>query len=381
MDYKNIFKTCREPQLYGRYITLGHIEPLLRQQQIGSLEVIGMSVQQNPIYALTVGTGATRILMWSQMHGNESTATKALFDLIRFLRCDDVVAQKIFENCTLCIIPMLNPDGAALYTRENAAGTDLNRDFSSYSQPESRCLKAIFDDFTPNYCYNLHDQRTIFGVGDTGKPATISFLAPSFDENRHWNEHRTDAATVIIAMNRVLQQFIPGQVGRFDDAFNNNCAGDTFQMKGVPTILIEAGHFQHDYEREVTREYFFTSMLAGLIANCENVVVTSGIAEYLNIPQNKAVFYDFVYKNVKINDDGKEIITNFAAQFKETLIGDKVAFEAVIIAVGNLERLGHFEYDANQAPYSDVSGSDPKIDSRADFYIGNQKFLNGAPVG
>jgi hypothetical protein len=47
----------------------------------------------------------------------------------------------------------------------------------------------------------------------------------------------------------VLQRYIPGQIGRFDDSFNLNC-GDTFQAMGVPTLLFEAGHFEGDYQRK-----------------------------------------------------------------------------------------------------------------------------------
>jgi hypothetical protein len=47
----------------------------------------------------------------------------------------------------------------------------------------------------------------------------------------------------------------------------------------------------------------------------ENVIVSNGINKYLNIPQNKVVFYDFIYKTSRY--DGIEIITNFALQYKE----------------------------------------------------------------
>jgi hypothetical protein len=52
---------------------------------------------------------------------------------------------------------MLNPDGAALY-RENANKVDLNRDSKHLQSRVS--LRAVFE-FKPDYCFNLHDQRTI----------------------------------------------------------------------------------------------------------------------------------------------------------------------------------------------------------------------------
>jgi hypothetical protein len=167
----------------------------------------------------------------------------------------------ILDHFTFCILPMLNPDGAKLYTRENANGIDLNRDAQNLSQPESMVLRKTFETFQPNYCYNLHDQRTIYGAGESGNTATVSFLAPAFNKNRDINDVRIKAMNVIVAMNKALQQFIPNQVGRFDDSFNLNCVGDTFQYLKVPTILFEAGHFANDFEREITRKYIFIALI------------------------------------------------------------------------------------------------------------------------
>jgi len=376
MNYLQLHEQNKENSLFGRYITLHHIEPLLQKYKV---ETIGKSVLGKPIYKLEFGTGKTKILMWSQMHGNESTTTKGLFDYINFLNSKTEESDTILKNFTFCILPMLNPDGAELYTRENANGIDLNRDAQNLSQPESIILRNIFNEFQPHYCYNLHDQRTIFGVDDTGKPATVSFLAPAFNESRDINAVRLKAIHVIVAMNDVLQQYIPNQVGRFDDSFNINCVGDTFQYLYVPTILFEAGHFPHDYEREETRKYIFIALFSGIEFLHENDIVISKIDDYLKIPQNKVVFYDFVYKNVKINYDGKDKIINFAAQYKEVLYKGKVQFEARIAQIGNLDNFfGHVVVDANGEPFSSEENDFPKIDQKADFCLGkSKKVVNG----
>ncbi|WP_396195477.1 M14 metallopeptidase family protein [Flavobacterium sp.] len=376
MDYSALHQNYKENSIQGRYLTLSHIEPLLAQYKN---EVVGQSVLGKPIYQLSFGTGKTKIFMWSQMHGNESTTTKALFDFIRFLNSGTVESQAILTSFTFCLLPMVNPDGAEAYTRENANGVDLNRDAQNLTQPESVVLRQVFETFQPHYCYNLHDQRTIYGAGDTGNPATVSFLAPAYNESRDMNEVRQKAINVIVAMNNCLQQVIPNQVGRFDDSFNINCIGDTFQFLKVPTVLFEAGHFQEDYEREQTRKYIFTALLSGINYLNENDVVSNKIDDYLKIPQNKVVFYDFVYKNVKINYDGKEKIINFAAQYKEVLNNNKVVFEAQIVQIDDLENhFGHFTIDAQGESYLDETKSFPNIEQKADFYLGkNIKIVNG----
>jgi hypothetical protein len=376
MNYLELHKDYKANSLFGRYITLKDIEPLLAKFQT---EVIGKSVLGKPIYKYEIGSGKIRVFMWSQMHGNESTTTKALFDFFNLIHSQESIGVKLLQEFTFCFIPMLNPDGAELYTRENANKVDLNRDSVNLSQPESQLLRKTFEDFKPDFCYNLHDQRTIFGAGNDGNVATVSFLAPAFNESREINEVRAKAMNVIVAMNDELQNHIPNQVGRFDDGFNINCIGDMFTSLNIPTILFEAGHYQEDYYREYTRKMIFIALISGLKHIHENDVVDNEIAKYLSISQNNIVFYDFLYKNIKINYDGKEIITNFAAQYKEELIDGTIQLNAYIAEIGELKgKFGHVLYNAHKMLYSDDEEKIPKLNQKANFYLGNSiKFVNG----
>ena len=380
MDYLSIFQKNKETELFGRYITLQNIESILGKHFAkNEIKVIGKSVQGKSIYSYRVGTGNFKILLWSQMHGNESTTTKALFDLFNFLDSDVEEVKKWKDKFSFFFIPMLNPDGAELYTRENANNVDLNRDFINLSQPESKLLMRVFNEFEADFCFNLHDQRTIFGVADTGRPATVSFLAPSYNEEREINEVRLKAINLIVAVNNELQQFIPNQVGRFDDSFNGNCVGDTFQQTGVSTVLFEAGHFPNDYQREKTRKFIFIALLKSFQVLYENDIVNNKTVDYLKIPQNNPCFFDIVYRNVKINYDNSKLITNFAAQFKEEIVENRLVLKAYISSIGDLKGFyGHTEYDAQEELFQDDKDNFPKINEKADFSLGNNKeFVNG----
>lgn len=380
MDYKAAFDSYREPSVTGRYIALHHIEPtLLSLKQQGNVTELGKSVLGKPIYVYRNGVGKIRVMMWSQMHGNESTTTKAVFDLFHFL--DSEAGKEFKEKFTFCIIPMLNPDGAEVWTRNNANDVDLNRDSQNLTQPESQILRKCLEDFKPDLCFNLHDQRTIFGVKGTKNPATISFLAPSYNEEKEINQNRKKAMEVISFMNEELQKHIPGQVGRFDDGFNINCIGDTVQHLGIPTILIEAGHYPNDYQREITREYVFMALLVGLDNFNLNKDFDAKYLEYFNISSNMIFFSDVFYKNIKFNYDNKQIITNFAVQFSEKVERGEIIFEAFINEVGNLEGVsGHFEFDAEGGIYEDDFLNYPIVGQKADFRIGKMIFRNGLPV-
>ena len=378
-NFLALYKEYKNPDISGRYITNKNLESFLESlKQSCTPTVLGYSEQEKPIYLVEVGLGKTKLLMWSQMHGNESTTTKATIDFINFLSSDNSLAEALKVEFTFAIIPILNPDGAELYTRANANDIDLNRDFIDLSQIESKLLMDLFNDFKPDFCFNMHDQRTIFSVGDTGKPATISFLAPSYNDACEINETRERAIKVIVDMNKILQEQINGQVGRFDDAYNRNCVGDTFQTLGVPTILFEAGHYPNDYQREITREIVFISVLAACESIANKTFLGNRISDYLNIPQNKTLFYDFVYKNVKINYDGNEICSIFAAQYREVLQDGVITLIPYISDVNISENIkGHVEYDGEFEVFSDNFGNYPVEDRLANFRIGNKRYHNG----
>jgi len=290
----------KEKTIQGRYVINKQILTFLENLSPNfEVEVVGSSVEGRPIKSVAVGTGSQKVLMWSQMHGNESTTTKAILDLLNFLASNDAQAKSLLNNCSLKIIPILNPDGAEAYTRVNANLVDLNRDAQERSQPESKVLRSVYEEFQPDFCFNMHDQRTIFNVGETSKPATVSFLAPSHDEARSISESRAISMQLIAAMDRKLQTMIPGQIGRYDDAFNANCVGDTFQMLNTPTILFEAGHFPDDYERERTREYIYYALLTVLDCIGKNEIHLYSKEDYFDIPENNKLFLDVVIKNAK----------------------------------------------------------------------------------
>ncbi|MEW7280271.1 M14 family zinc carboxypeptidase [Aquimarina sp. 2201CG1-2-11] len=336
------FVTYKVDTLYGRYITHETIKPLLDALSSKiSIEQIGLSENNEPIDLIKIGRGKKRLLFWSQMHGNESTTTKAIFDLLNLLTNDksDLVTR-ILEQSTLYIIPILSPDGARAYTRLNYNLVDLNRDAQEKTQIESRVFNQIVDQIQPDFAFNLHGQRTIFSVGNTNIPATVSFLAPSGDQDRSVTSTRKIAMEIIVKMNDILQKAIPKGVGRYDDGFNLNCVGDTLTFMEIPTILFEAGHFPNDYDREITREYIFYSLCTAIDYISNNNITGDQFEEYFSIPENGKCFYDIVIRDVVLNEENVDI----AVQFKEELIENKVKFVPEVAKIGDLSNFfGHKE--------------------------------------
>lgn len=373
-DIQKLFSEFKEISLYHRYITNTNIEPILKKMgRSADIKIVGYSVLNNPIYSIKIGNGSKKIFMWSQMHGNESTTTKASFDLLNTLISGSLLVKHILEACTIYIIPILNPDGAKAYTRINANEVDLNRDAQLRTQPESKILRSIFNDFKPDFCYNLHGQRTIFSAGKANKPATVSFLAPAQDEACTITTNRKIAMEVIGKMNEMLQKVIPNQVGVYDDAFNLNCVGDTFQSENVPTMLFEAGHFMDDYEREQTRKYIFISLLTSL-DYIATVDVSGNLYEpYFEIPENDKCFLDIIIRNAKFDSGLKDI----GVQYQERLINGKVRFVPKIEKIENLDfYYGHKEINASGDLVLRDDFSPVKLNDEIDFVIKNNKKIS-----
>ncbi|MBQ0733171.1 M14 family zinc carboxypeptidase [Aquimarina celericrescens] len=339
---KNWFANYKESSLSGRYIHGDHIAPLLDLLSAKiEIDQIGVSENNASIHLIKIGTGPKKLLFWSQMHGNESTSTKAIFDLLNLLTdSKNYITNEILKECTLFIIPILSPDGAKAYTRLNHNKVDLNRDAQELTQKESKVLHHLIKQIKPDYAFNLHGQRTIFSAGETNKSATVSFLSPAGDIERTVTMSRKIAMEIIARINTVLQECIPGQVGRYDDGFNINCIGDTLEYNRIPTILFEAGHYANDYDREITREYIFYSLITAIHYIAKNKITGQGYKDYFLIPENRKCFYDVIIRDVVL--DGKSV--DIAVQYTEELIENYVKFVPKIVKIEDLRKFyGHRE--------------------------------------
>jgi hypothetical protein len=228
---------------------LRHAELALRLRELEvlyrgrvALEEVGRSVEGRPLHLLRVGTGPRKVLLWSQMHGDEPSATPALLDVADTLLASPApAARAILDGLTLLMLPMLNPDGAERYGRRNAQAIDVNRDALGLATPEGRTLKAVRDRFEPELGFNLHDQNRRTTVGTTGVLATISLLAVSGDRAGTLTPGRARAKRVSSAVARALAPFVPGGIGRYDEDWNPRAFGDNVTAWGTPVVLIESG--------------------------------------------------------------------------------------------------------------------------------------------
>lgn len=299
------------------------VNPVLAPGMLRSTE-FGKSLQGRSLRALTAGNGPTTVLLWSQMHGDESTATMSLADLMAWFnsrtRERDALRELLLQRLTIVMVPMLNPDGAELFQRENAMGIDVNRDARRLSTPEARALKALRDSIKPSFGFNLHDQNARTLGGPNGRQVGIALLAPAADAERSYGPTRAMARLVAARMREVLEQEIPGRVAKYDDAFNPRAFGDLIQQWGTSTVLIESGALPNDPEKQRLRTVNVIAILTALEAIATGGYRAANPATYESLPVNAGAAVDVVITGARLVLPGEApMFVDIAMNYEDAL--------------------------------------------------------------
>jgi Zinc carboxypeptidase len=265
-------------------------------------ERVGASLEGRSINMITTGQGSTRVLLWSQMHGDEPTATAALFDVFEYFerhRTDDTV-RRIMSSLTLYIVPMLNPDGAERFQRRNAQGIDVNRDALRLQTPEGRLLKQLRDRFNPTVGFNLHNQSWRTSVGDPPKPASISLLSVAYDKSQSENAGRKLTKRICAVIRDALEPFASGQIGKYDEDFEVRAFGDNLTLWGTPVVLIETGGYPSSEPDPSLVRLNFIGILAALDALATGAVDRADAKLYENLPKNESREFFVLVQNATV---------------------------------------------------------------------------------
>ena len=246
-----------------RHADLKNYLELLKKVGV-KVDEVGRSGGNREIYQVEFGTGPLKVFMWSQMHGDEPTATSALIDMFAFLQKNQKLpwVKQIAETMTIRAVPMLNPDGEELYQRRNLQSIDINRDAQALQTPEGQLLKKLRDDWNPAIGFNLHNQQSLTTVGRSNKQATMSLLVVYGDAAKTPSEGLSRNERVTAAMVQALQKFIPDNIAKYDDGYTATAFGDNFTAWGTPVILIETGALVGKDEMYLVRLNFVALMTA-----------------------------------------------------------------------------------------------------------------------
>ena len=313
------------------------------------VEEVGRSNANREIYQVEFGTGKTKVFMWSQMHGDEPTATSALMDMFAYLQThrDKGWAKTIYQNLTIRAVPMLNPDGEELYQRRNLQNIDINRDARDLKTPEARLLKKLRDEWSPDIGFNLHNENERTTVGNTNKQAAISLLVVYGDAAKTTNPGHERNKRLVSAMIAALNNFIPGYIGKYDDEYTATAFGDNFSAWGTPVILIETGAL-HGKDEMYLVKMNFVAMLTALTKLADGSEKTFPPTLYEQLPDNSSGrIYNFVFRDATVITPAKPdgIVASIGVNTERR----RASFNAPnrIEQIGTVTRVGLDEYDAS----------------------------------
>lgn len=364
------------PDTYWRVVS-----PLVEGSDRFRVAQVGESAEGRPLRTITFGRGPVAVLLWSQMHGDESTASMALADIYALVaqRPDHPVVRAILEGATVHTLPVLNPDGAVRFQRRNAQGIDVNRDARSLSTPEGRTLKAVRDRLQPVFGFNLHDQGIGTRVGRTSDGVAIALLSPPFNQEREVNEVRHRAMEVMGVMIQAMEPMVGGHVARYDDSFNPRAFGDLVTQWGTSTILVESGGWADDPQKQYLRKVNFVALLAALEAIATGSYQGVGTELYEALPPNGRSVADLLIT-------GGTVVVPGLPSFKADLLvryADPLTEEGGTIAdVGDLAGTeardtlsleGNFIHLADVALSRDGGGIQVRVGGPAVFTVGRRE--------
>ncbi|MCP4136572.1 MAG: DUF2817 domain-containing protein [bacterium] len=139
------------------------------------LTTIGYSTQNRPIRALVisdnplVNEGEPRVRLTGAIHGDEYIGGEVLTRFITYLTSNyasvgDV--KTLVDSRYIVIIPMMNPDGAAVGSRYNANEVDLNRNFITAWVPGSTHGETYFSE-PESLAIKTYSEATVFHLSAT----------------------------------------------------------------------------------------------------------------------------------------------------------------------------------------------------------------------
>jgi protein MpaA len=167
-------------------------------------EQYGTSALGQPLIAWWPTTDRPTRIVWAAIHGEEAVTLQAAHQALRQVHADDACAV---------VVPVANPDGVLVGTRQNARGVDLNRNFPGAnwsskpsptywptstvrtserrsqlsspgdapgSEPETRALMSLVEQVTPELVIDLHTPlECVLAFSDAALPIAEHLAEPA----------------------------------------------------------------------------------------------------------------------------------------------------------------------------------------------------------
>jgi hypothetical protein len=222
----------------------------------------------------------------------------------------------------------------------------MNRDAEALRTPEAQILRDVQHKHRPQFGFNLHDQEPRLSVGATKNVAAIALLAPAMDSARSDNDVRLRAKKVAAVLADVLNQLVPGHIAKYDDTFDRRAFGDSVQLWGTSTVLIESGGWPNDRDKMYIRKLNCVGLLTVLHSIALREYEQKNAAIYDSLPSNSKNLFDVIVRNVELKGTGEmpairvDVAINIEESNQEP---DRKRLMAKVVDLGDLTPFGAFE--------------------------------------
>ncbi len=184
----------------------------------------------------------TPIWINANIHGNEWEGTDGALRVIeRLATATDPTTTAFLKRSRVYVSVSLNPDGRVAGTRANGAGFDINRDFATSSQPESRMARDVVIATQPFVMLDEH--------GYTGT-TLIEPATPPHGQNYEYDLYIKHALPNALGMEKAIQRLGYAETTRADIPFRDYAPGDWDDWPPIftPMYAIYQGAVGHTVE-------------------------------------------------------------------------------------------------------------------------------------
>lgn len=128
------------------------------------LEIVGRTQKNRDIPMIRISrpgnSDKIRVMYLGCVHGNEPAGTEGLLYFMQQLAQNDTVA-KLLDKIDFYILPMVNVDGAEINKRATDNNTDLNRNQTLLTIPESYTMQRVASTVRPHVFIDFHEYKPL----------------------------------------------------------------------------------------------------------------------------------------------------------------------------------------------------------------------------
>ena len=233
-DHESVYYAYFAPYSMERHADLiaeAQTSPLVAASRLGAT-LDGQDLDLLRVGATADGSGGDdRRVCWiiGRQHPGETMAEWWMEGMLdRLLDEDDPIARALLARAVFHIVPSMNPDGSRRgHLRTNAAGANLNREWTAASRersPEVSAVRAAMHETGVDFCLDVHGDEALpynFLIGPEGTPGwneardavlrrykdALVQASPDFQTQRGYPTPKPGTANMTMCTNYVAETF------------------------------------------------------------------------------------------------------------------------------------------------------------------------------